>query len=108
MMLQEQMKQMQSQAMQAVQQLKSELDQVKQDKSLEAEKIKIQAYDSETKRIQAVSTGISPEQLQPMIMQTLMQVLQTSDVTPGAEQQMPMMQPEMMQQPIEQPQGMPQ
>ena len=114
--MQQQMQQMQQEAMQAVQQLRSELDQTKQDKTLEAEKIKIQAYDSETKRIQAVSTGITPEQLQPMIMQMLMQVLQTPDITPGSEQQqMPMMpdsgaqnqfqtlQPEMMQQP--QPEG---
>lgn len=103
MMLQEQMKQMQGQAMQAVQQLKGELDQTKQDKTLEAEKIKIQAYDSETKRLQAVSTSMTPEQIQMMIMQTIQNLLQTPDVTPGAEQQIPMMQPEIMQ-PMEQPQ----
>lgn len=103
MMLQEQMKQMQGQAMQAVQQLKGELDQTKQDKTLEAEKIKIQAYDSETKRLQAVSTSMTPEQIQMMIMQTIQNLIQTPDVTPGAEQQMPMMQPEIMQ-PMEQPQ----
>lgn len=118
--MQQQMQQMQQEAMQAVQQLRSELDQIKTDKSIEAEKIKIQAYDSETKRIQAVSTGITPEQLQPMIMQMLMQVLQTPDVTPGSGQQQDpamfqqMMAQESQQQPYQnidgqqQPQGMPQ
>jgi phenylalanyl-tRNA synthetase alpha subunit len=102
--MQQQMQQIQQQAMQAVQQLQGELEQVKADKSIEAEKIKIQAYDSETKRIQAVSTGITPEQLQPMIMQMLMQVLQTPDITPGAEQQQMPIIPEQMQQPMMQPQ----
>ena len=105
MQMRQQMQQMQQQAMQAVKQLKGELDQTKQDKTLEAEKIKIQAYDSETKRLQAVSTSMTPEQIQMMIMQTIQNLMQTPDVTPGAEQQqMPMMQPEMMQQPMEQPQ----
>lgn len=115
MMLQQQMQQMQQQAMQAVQQLKGELDQTKQDKTLEAEKIKIQAYDSETKRLQAVSTSMTPEQIQMMIMQTIQNLIQTPDVTPGSDQQIPAMmdsgvqnqfqapQPEIMQQPIEQP-----
>ncbi len=102
MQMQQQMQQMQQQAMQAVQQLKEELDQAKQDKSLEAEKIKIQAYDSETKRLEAVSTGMTPEQIQMMIMQTIQNLIQTPDVTPGADQ-IPIMQPEMMQ-PMEQPQ----
>jgi len=120
MQLQQQMQQMQQEAVQTVQQLRGELEQTKTDKSLEAEKIKIQAYDSETKRIQAVSTGITPEQLQPMIMQMLMQVLQTPDVTPGSGQQQDpamfqqMMAQESQQQPYQnidgqqQPQGMPQ
>lgn len=113
MQLQQQMQQMQQQAMQAVQQLKGELDQTKQDKTLEAEKIKIQAYDSETKRLQAVSTGMSPEQIQMMIMKTIQNLIQTPDVTPGSDQQMIMdsgvqnqfqaPQPEMMQ-PMGQPQ----
>lgn len=103
MQLQQQMQQMQQEALKTVQQLRGELEQIKIDKSIEAEKIKIQAYDSETKRIQAVSTGITPEQLQPMIMQMLMQVLQTPDITLGSEQQqMPIIQPEMMQQQMEQ------
>lgn len=106
MMLQQQMQQMQQQAMQAVQQLKDELDQTKQDKSLEFEKVKVQAYDAETKRLQSVSSSMTPEQIQMMIMQTIQNLIQTPDVTPGSEQQqMPMMQPEMMQQPIEQPQS---
>jgi len=104
MQMQQQMQQMQQQAMQAVQQLKGELDQTKQDKSLEAEKIKIQAYDSETKRLQAVSTSMTPEQIQMMIMQTIQNLLQTPDITPVADQQMQMIQPEMMQ-PMEQPQS---
>ncbi len=120
MMLQEQMKQMQGQAMQAVQQLKGELDQTKQDKSLEFEKVKVQAYDAETKRLQSVSASMTPEQIQMMIMQTIQNLIQTPDVTPGSDQQIPAMmdsgvqnqfqapQPEIMQQPIEQPQGMPQ
>ena len=107
MQLQQQMQQMQQEALQTVQQLRAELEQIKTDKSIDAEKIKIQAYDSETKRLQAVSVRMTPEQIQVMIMQTIQNLIQTPDITPGADQQqMPMIQPEMMQQPIEQqPQG---
>lgn len=96
MQMQQQMQQIQQQAMQSIQQLQGELEQVKNDKSIEAEKIKISAYDSETKRFQAVSTSMTHEQIQMMIIQTLQQLMQTPDVTEVAGQQ--------MQQHIEQPQ----
>jgi hypothetical protein len=107
--LQQQLQQMQEQAQQAMGQLQNEIQQIKQDKQIDARKVDIDAYNAETNRIKTMQTGISPEQLQPLIMQTIMQVLNSPDVLQGQEQQpMPMMQqpPEQMQQPMQQqPQG---
>lgn len=43
----------------------------------------IKAYDAETKRIQALNTGMMPEQVQALAMQTVLQALQTP--APSAE-----------------------
>jgi len=95
--LQQQLQQMQEQAQQAMGQLQNEIQQIKQDKTIDMRKVDIDAYKAESDRIKVMQTGISPEQLQPLIMQTIMQVLNSPDVLPGQEQQ--------PQQPEMQPQG---
>lgn len=47
---------------------------------LDAQKIQISAYEAETKRMQALQAGMSPEQVQALVLQTIMQLQ-----TPGME-----------------------
>jgi hypothetical protein len=63
----------------------------------------IKAYSAETQRISAVQAGMSPEQIQDIVMGTIAAAMDTGDLVAGAPQmpEMPM-QPEM---PMEQPQG---
>ncbi len=83
-------------------------------KNFEAE---IKAYQAETQRISAVSAGMTPEQIQDIVMGTIAAALDTGDLVGGElqrepmemPQQMPQMAPEQM--PMEgqvPPEGMPQ
>lgn len=72
------------QAQQAVQQLQQALEQMKADKSLDARKVDIDAYNAETKRIQATQAGMPPEAVQALVLQTLQAVLQSPDIAPPA------------------------
>ena len=93
--------QQQMQAMgQEMEQMYSMLQNV--NKSMEAQKLRIEEYNAETKRISAVSAGMNPEQVQEVVMQTLRDVMTAGDQI--AAQQAPQMPvgPEMMP-----PQGMP-
>ena len=79
-------------------------------KSMEAQDIQIKqfdsqvkAYDAETKRISAVQAGMSPEQIQDIVMGTVHGMITSGDLVsemPGRGAEMPQ---DMMQ-----PQGMPQ
>lgn len=67
--------------------------------SMEAQKLRIDEYNAETKRISAVSDGMNPEQVQEVVMQTLRDVM-----TAGTEEAMqnsaaPQPPPEMTQAP---------
>lgn len=70
-------------------------------KSMEARDLDIKEYDAETKRLKVVQEGMTPEQIQEMILQTMAQVLDVGDQVPMMpEQQMPLemgtVEPEMM------------
>lgn len=95
--LQQQLQQVQQQAQQAMQQLQQQLEQVSQDKQIDVEKVKIDAYNAETNRLKTVSTSMTPEQIQMMVIQTIQNLMQTPDITPGQDQQIP---PEMAQQEV--------
>ena len=84
--------------------------------SMEAREIQIKefgeqvrAYDAETKRISAVQAGMSPEQIQDIVMGTIAAAMDTGDLVGGAPQmsemqmQQPQMAPEQGQMP---PEGM--
>jgi hypothetical protein len=73
--LQQQLMAMQQQAQQAIGQLQQQLQQVQQDKTIDAKKLEIDAYNAETNRLKAASTGLLPEQVQAMVIQTLQQIL---------------------------------
>ena len=97
--------QMQIQAMgQEMQQMASLLQNVQQ--SMEAQELRIKEYDAETKRISAVSAGMTPDQIQDVVMQTLRDVMTAGDMVVAQQQapQMPVppeMPPEMMPPPGE-------
>ena len=75
------------------------------EQSIEAQEVQIKAYDAETKRISAVQAGMTPEQIQDIVMGTIAAAMDTGDIvgrdTP-MERQMPAMDqlpPEMAQMP---------
>lgn len=57
----------------------------------------IKAYSAETQRISAVQAGMSPEQIQDIVMGTIAAAMDTGDLVAGAPQmpEMPMQQPQM-------------
>lgn len=102
-------------AEQQIQAMGQELDQLHSmlqnvGKSMEAQELRIKEYEAETKRISAVQAGMTPEQIQDIVMGTIHAAMDTGDVVAGQvpRETMPEMQempPEMQQMP---PQGMPQ
>ena len=90
------------------------------EQSIEAQEVQIKAYDAETTRISAVQAGMTPEQIQDIVMGTIAAAMDTGDLvgrdTP-MERQMPAMDqmppemggmpPEMAQMPPEMPPGGP-
>jgi len=101
--LQQQLQMQGQQAQQAVGQLQSELEKIKTDKAIDAKKIEIEAYNAETNRLKAVGAGMSPEQVQAMVIQTITQLLNSPDVTQNQEQ---ITFPQIDQIPVEQSQEM--
>jgi hypothetical protein len=80
------------------------------EQSIEAQEVQIKAYDAETKRISAVQAGMTPEQIQDIVMGTIAAAMDTGDIvgrdTP-MERQMPVMEPEMAPLPPEMAPGGP-
>jgi hypothetical protein len=48
--------------------------------SMEAQELKIKEYEAETKRISAVSSGMTPEQIQDIVQGTLAAALESGDL----------------------------
>jgi methyl-accepting chemotaxis protein len=98
-------------AQQQMQAMGQEMDQMHQmlqnvSQSMEAQKLKIDEYNAETKRISAVASGMNPEQVQEVVMQTLRDVMTAGDMVSAQQApEMPIM-PEQMQQ-MQQMQPMP-
>jgi Phage P22-like portal protein len=68
------------------------------EQSIEAQEVQIKAYEAETKRISAVQAGMTPEQIQDIVMGTIAAAMDTGDlVGPGSpvSREMPEMAPEM-------------
>jgi hypothetical protein len=68
------------------------------EQSIEAQEVQIKAYDAETKRISAVQAGMTPEQIQDIVMGTIAAALDTGDIVgrnAPTEREMPVMEPEM-------------
>ena len=107
--IQQAMQQMQAQMQQmqeALANASKQVDELEQERELKLNDQMIKAYDAETKRLQAVNGGMTPEAIHALVMQTMQQVLSTpSPVAPVLEEmqeieaQEPA--PPMMQEPIE-------
>ena len=91
-----------TQEMQAMQQMLQNVQQ-----SMEAQKMKvdafkaesdaeIKAYEAETRRLQAVQTGMTPEQVQEIIMQTMRDIATVGDMSIAMQGQMPRAAPQGM------------
>ena len=91
-----------TQEMQAMQQMLQNVQQ-----SMEAQKMKvdtfkaesdaeIKAYEAETRRLQAVQTGMTPEQVQDIIMQTMRDIATVGDMSIAMQGQMPTAAPQGM------------
>lgn len=64
------------------------------EQSIEAQEVQIKAYDAETKRISAVQAGMTPEQIQDIVMGTIAAAMDTGDIVgrdAPIERQMPAM-----------------
>lgn len=100
--MQQQMQQMDGQAKQAIQQLQQQLGQLNQqlqqaqskeqqsqlDKMIDAKKLEIDEYNAITNRMKITAPAMTPQEIQALVMQTMMQALQA-----GAPQEMPGEQP---------------
>ncbi|WP_164557858.1 hypothetical protein HF313_15070 [Massilia atriviolacea] len=100
----EQAQQQMQQLQQVMQQMQQQLADAERDKQIEADKLRIDAFNADTNRLKVVGTAMGPEQIQALVMQTLQQMLGSPDITPnaGPPQQMPMQQP-MLEQPQQPP-----
>ena len=83
-------------ANQQIQAMGQEMEQMHQmlqnvTQSMEAQKLRIEEYNAETKRISAVAAGMNPEQVQEVVMQTLRDVMTAGDQVMA--QQMPLEMP---------------
>ena len=68
------------------------------EQSVEAQEVQIKAYDAETKRISAVQAGMTPEQIQDIVMGTIAAALDTGDLVgqnANLGREMPVAEPEM-------------
>jgi len=87
-------------AQQQIEQMGQQMQQMQQmlqgfGKSLEVEKLKIQAYDAETKRISAIAGGFDEQQVKALALETMKEVLQMGDLSIQSQMQqgMPQGQP---------------
>jgi hypothetical protein len=115
----QQFQQLQQQLQQQSQQLQAQDQQIKDknvEHSLDADKVKIDAYKAETERLKVVTPAFGPEQVQAVVMQTLQQVMTApmpggqpdmqalpADTQPSLAPQPTMPQPDQQQQPAPQP-----
>ena len=73
------------------------------EQSVEAQEVQIKAYDAETKRISAVQAGMTPEQIQDIVMGTIAAALDTGDLVgqnANLGREMPVAEPDMAAQGI--------
>jgi aminopeptidase N len=80
-------------------QLRSQMDEMRVmldnvQRSIEAREVDIKAYDAETKRISAVQAGMTPEQIQDIVLGTISGMMTSGDLVAPMQREA-MMPPEM-------------
>ena len=70
--------------------------------SMDAQELKIKAYDAETKRISAMQMAMTPDQIQDIVMGTIAAAVETGDIS-GGRPMMPAPAPREMPLPPEAP-----
>lgn len=83
-MVQQQAQQAIQQIQQQAMQMQQQLEALKLDKSIDARKADIDAYNAETKRLQVTQMSMAPEQVQALVVQTVQQLLSSPDVSQPA------------------------
>ena len=72
---------------QALNNAAKQVDELEEDREIKLQELALKGYEAETKRIQAVNSGMTPEQIQLLVMQTLQQTLTAPDpIAPIAEE----------------------
>jgi hypothetical protein len=79
--VQQQAEQMKQEGLHVIQQLQDQLQALQNDRAFERRKSEIDAYNAETNRLKVTTPAMSPEQIQALVMQSIMQVLNSPDVT---------------------------
>jgi hypothetical protein len=64
--------------------------------SMEAQELQIKEYEAETKRISALSSGMAPEQVQELVVNTIRDVMNMGSMVGQMPQMQPPIPPEMM------------
>ena len=77
---QQQLQQMQG----AMQQMQQQLADAQRNNAIEQRKLDIAAHKADTDRLKVVGTGMGPEEVQMLVMQTIQQLFTSPDVTPIA------------------------
>jgi hypothetical protein len=105
------MQQMNQQIDQLTQELHQSVDKVNElqdEKEMKLMELRVKAYEADTKRISAVSSGMTEEQIQALIMQAIQSSMQTPGLGPELQEEVQEMEQEEMQDPQEQQMQMPQ
>jgi hypothetical protein len=105
------MQQMNQQIDQLTQELHQSVDKVNElqdEKEMKLMELRVKAYEADTKRISAVSSGMTEEQIQALIMQAIQSSIQTPGLGPELQEEVQEMEQEEMQEPQEQQMQMPQ
>jgi hypothetical protein len=97
----EQMNQVMEQAAQKIHELETDAEGKRMEMLAKVADTRVKQYDSETKRIQVLGAGMTAEQVQAMVLQTLHQVF--SNPAPGGDQPPPDSMPMDMGAPPDQP-----
>ncbi len=109
--VQQHMQQMEQQLQQlsgALENASKHAESLEQNQEIKTKELMVKAYDAETKRIQAVGAGMTPEQVQALVMQTVQQVITTPSPAMGIQEEyQEMEQQEHQSMPLQQqPQGL--
>ena len=73
--LQQQLQQTQQQAQQIIQQLQQQIQELNNKSQIDVAKVHVDEYNAETNRVKAMSTGMTPEQVQMIVMQTMRDIM---------------------------------